>query len=86
MLMSDNPSSGLLVLFSSSSSTSILWHRRLGHPCLSKLKQTLPLLSLTKFVCESCQIGKHHHSTYLVMNSIAYVFRRCCASISCNKI
>ena len=44
-LMSDTPSSGLLDLFSSSSTiSSILWHRRLGHPCLSKLKKTLPRL------------------------------------------
>ena len=42
-LVWDTPSSGLLALFSSSSATSsILWHRRLGHPCLFKLKQTLP--------------------------------------------
>ena len=42
-LMSDTPSLGLLALFSNTSATSsILWHRRLGHPCLSKLKQTLP--------------------------------------------
>ena len=45
-LVSDTPSSGLLALFSGSSATSsILWHLRLGHPCLSKLKQTLPWLS-----------------------------------------
>ena len=46
-LVSDTPSFGLLALFSSSFTTSsILWHCRLGHPCLSKLKQTLPWLSL----------------------------------------
>ena len=64
-LVSDTPSSRLLALFSSSSSTSsIFWHCRLAHPCLSKLKQTLPWLSLTEFVCESCQMGKHHRLTY----------------------
>ena len=31
-----------------------------GHPCLSKLKQTLPWLSLIEFVWESCQMSKHH--------------------------
>ena len=55
-LMSDTPSSGLLALFSSSCATSsILWHHRLGRPYLSKLKKTLPWLSLTGFVCDSCQ-------------------------------
>ena len=50
-LVSNTLSSGLQALFSSSSApSSILWHRRLGHPCLSKLKQTLSWLSLTKFV------------------------------------
>ena len=70
-LVSNTPSSGLLALFSSSSATSsILWHRRLDHPSLSKLKQTLPWLYLTKFVCESCQMGKHHRSTYPARDSI----------------
>ena len=41
-LVSDTPSSRLLTLFLSSSTTSsISWHRRLSHPYLSKLKQTL---------------------------------------------
>ena len=70
-LMSDTPSSGLLTLFSSSLATSsILWHPRLVHHCLYKLKQTLPWLSLTEFVSESCQMGKHHRSTYPARDSI----------------
>ena len=70
-LMSYTSSSGLLALFYSSSTTSsILWHRRLGHPCLSKLKQTLPWLSLNELVCESCQMSKHHRSTYPARDSI----------------
>ena len=70
-LVSDTPSPGILALFSNSSATSsILWHCRLGHPCLSKLKHTLPWLSLTEFVCESCQMGKHHRSTYPTRGSI----------------
>ena len=69
--MLDTPSFGLLALFSCSSATSsILWHRRLGHPCLSKLKQNLSWLSLTEFVCESCQMGKHYRSTYPASDSI----------------
>ena len=70
-LMSYTPSSRLLALVSSSSTTSsILWHRRLGHPCLSKLKKTLPWLSLNEFVYESCQMSKHHRSTYPACDSI----------------
>ena len=70
-LVSDTPSPRLLALFSNSSATSsILWHRKLGHPCLSKLKQTLPWLSLTEFVCELCQMRKHHRSTYPARDSI----------------
>ena len=70
-LVSNTPSSRLLALFSSSSAaSSILWHHRLGHPCLSKLKKTLPWLSLTEFVCESCQMGKHHRSIYPARDSI----------------
>ena len=69
-LMLDTPSSGLLALFSSSSATSILSHHRLGHHCLSKLKQTLTWLSLTECVCESCQMGKHHRLTYPAHDSI----------------
>ena len=69
-VVSNTPSSGLLALFSSSFATSILWHRRLGHPCLSKIKQNLPWLSLTEFVCELCQMGKHYRSTYAARDSI----------------
>ena len=64
-LVSDEPSSGLQALFvASSASSSLLWHRRLGHPCFDKLQKSLPWLSLNKFVCESCQLGKHHRATY----------------------
>ena len=64
-LVADEPSSGLQALFFTSTATSsLLWHRRLGHPCFDKLKKILPWLSLTQFVCESCQLGKHHRSSY----------------------
>ena len=60
-LVADEPSSGLQALFVTSTATSsLLWHRRLGHPCFDKLKKTLTWLSLTQFVCKSCQLGKHH--------------------------
>ena len=64
-LIVDEPSSGLQALFVTSTATSsLLWHRRLGHPCFEKIKKTLPWFSLTQFVCESCQLGKHHRSSY----------------------
>ena len=64
-LVADEPLSGLQALFVTSTATSsLLWHRRLGHPYFDKLKKTLPWLSLTQFVCESCQLGKHHRSSY----------------------
>ena len=64
-LVVDEPSSDLQALFVTSTGTSsLLWHRRLGHPCFDKLKKTLPWLSLTQFVCESCQLGKHHRYSY----------------------
>ena len=47
-LVADEPSSGLQALFVTSTATSsLLWHRRLGHPHFDKLKKTLPWLSLT---------------------------------------
>ena len=64
-LVADEPSSALQALFITSTATSsLLWHRRLGHPCFDILKKTLLWLSLTQFVCESCQLGKHHRSSY----------------------
>ena len=53
-LVDDEPSSGLQALFVTSTATSsLLWHRHLGHPFFDKLKRTLPWLSLTQFMCES---------------------------------
>ena len=64
-LVANKPSSGLQALFVTSTATSsLLWDRRLGYPCFDKLKKTLPWLSLTQFVYESCQLGKHHRSSY----------------------
>ena len=64
-LIADEPSSGLQDLFVTSTATSsLLWHHCLGHPCFDKLKKTLPWRSLTQFVYESCQLGKHHRSSY----------------------
>ena len=64
-LVSDEPSLGLRALFVISLiSSSLLWHRRLGHPCFERLKKTLQWLSLTQFLYESCQMGKHHWSFY----------------------
>ena len=75
-LVTDSPSTGLRVLFSLSASscssqTSFLWHCRLGHPSFSKLKETLPWLRLCDYKCESCEMGKHHRSTYSACTSIS---------------
>ena len=64
-LVYDKPLYGLQALFFKSIATSsLLWHRRLGHPCFEKLKKTLPWIALTQFMCESCQLGKHHQFSY----------------------
>ena len=68
-LVADSPSTGLQALFALSASSSslhdfFLWHCRLGHPSFVKLKETLPWLNLSEFHCESCELGKHHRSSY----------------------
>ena len=68
-LVADIPSTGLQALFALSASSSslhdsFLWHCRLGHPSFVKLKETLPWLNLSEFHCESCELGKHHISSY----------------------
>ena len=68
-LVADSPSPGLQALFALSASSSslhdsLLWHCRLGHPSFIKLKETLPWLTLSEFHCESCELGKHHRSSY----------------------
>ena len=68
-LVVDSPSTGLQALFALSTSSislhdSLLWHCRLGHPSFAKLKETLPWLHLSEFHCESCELGKHHRSSY----------------------
>ena len=68
-LVADSPSTGLQALFALSASSSslhdsFLWHCRLGHPSFVKFKETLPWLTLSEFHCESCELGKHHRSSY----------------------
>ena len=68
-LVADSPSTGLQALFALSASSislhdSFLWHCRLGHPSFVKLKEILPWLHLSQFHCESCELGKHHRSSY----------------------
>ena len=68
-LVADSESTGLQALFALSTSSSslhdsLLWHCRLGHPSFAKLKETLPWLHLSEFHCESCELGKHHRSSY----------------------
>ena len=74
-LVANSPSVGLRVLFSlfassCSSHTSFLWHCQCGHPSFSKIKEILPWLRLCDYKCESCEVGKHHRSTYLVCTGI----------------
>ena len=68
-LVPDSPSVGLSCLLSVKTS-SILWHYRLGHPNLSKLKEALPGTSLSDYKCESCELGKHFRATYHRRDSI----------------
>ena len=42
-----------------------LIHARLGHPSLAKMQQLVPSLSnMSTLLCESCQLGKHIHSSF----------------------
>ena len=68
-LVPDSPSVGLSCLLSVKTS-SILWHCRLSHPNLSKLKEALPGTSLFNYKCESCELGKHFRVTYHRRDSI----------------
>ncbi|XP_078435034.1 uncharacterized protein LOC144706034 [Wolffia australiana] len=68
-LVPDLPPTGFCCLLSQSD-TSLQWHRRLGHPGITKLRQALPWLTLSPFDCESCQLGKHFRSTYSRRDSI----------------
>lgn len=44
--------------------SSLLVHCWLGHPSLSNLKKMIPSLSrVSSLECESCQLGKHSHSS-----------------------
>ena len=54
----------------SQSDSPLQWHRRLGHPGITKLRQALPWISVSSFQCESCQLGKHFRSTYPRLDSI----------------
>ncbi|XP_049934544.1 retrovirus-related Pol polyprotein from transposon RE1 isoform X1 [Nymphaea colorata] len=49
----------------SSSSSAYTWHLRFGHLPFQKLLHVLPQLSpKSSFQCESCQLGKHHRSSF----------------------
>ncbi|KAF3772825.1 Retrovirus-related Pol polyprotein from transposon TNT 1-94 [Nymphaea thermarum] len=49
----------------SSSSSAYTWHLRFGHLPFQKLLHVLPQLSpQSSFQCESCQLGKHHRSSF----------------------
>ena len=42
-----------------------VWHYRLGHPVLPKLKSFVNVpASLRVFKCEACELGKHHRISF----------------------
>ena len=53
-----------LATVASTSDSSFLWHCCLGHPSHRRLQQAIPWVPVESFVCESCQLGKHHRATY----------------------
>ena len=44
----------------------------MGHPSFLKLKEVLPWINLCGFKCESCELGKHHRSSYLVRMGLPF--------------
>ena len=43
----------------------LLWHRRLGHPSLQKIRSVSHVKSsISSLGCESCELGKHHRATF----------------------
>jgi len=43
----------------------LLWHWRLGHPSVQKLRSVVPITSsVFTLNCKSCELGKHHRATY----------------------
>ena len=43
----------------------LLWHWRLGHPSLQKIRSIIPVeSSISSLCCESCELGNHHHATF----------------------
>ena len=43
----------------------LLWHWRLGHPSVQKLRSVIPIeSSIPSLACESCELGKHHRATF----------------------
>ena len=42
----------------------LLWHCHLDHPSVQKLIFIIPVASFISLGCASCELGKHHRSTY----------------------
>jgi len=43
----------------------LLWHWRLGHPSLQKIRSVIPVeSSISSLGCEFCELGKHHRATF----------------------
>ena len=69
-LVRDDIPRGLASVASTSKSSSI-WHYRLGHPSHQKLQQALSWCSVSRFDCESCQLGKHHHTSFKILSLVS---------------
>lgn len=54
-----------LVSSTSTLKSSLLWYFCLDHPFLWKHQQALSWMSIEPFECVTCQLGKHHRTTYL---------------------
>ena len=63
LLVSDDIPQGLASV-ASTFEPSFLWHYQLGHPFHQKLQQALPWVSVSSFDYESCQLGKHHRTSF----------------------
>lgn len=78
--MSKSPS---LVAFTSATLTDLL-HNRLGHLSLIKLPKLIPSLStLSSFVCESYQLGKHSCTSFSKRFNNRATYYVCHCSLRC---
>jgi len=56
----------------------LLWHWRLGHPSVQKIRSVIPFESfISSLCCESCELGKHHRAIFQsrVNNRNSFAFK-----------